>query len=470
MNASAGTVRPPVVPRQVLTARTGVAVVFGLNGLAVASWFGRVPAARDALGLTPGRLGLLLLALSAGALLALPVAGVLTQRLGTARTVAAAAALAALGLALAGVAAGTWHAVPAVAVGLFALGYGSGTCDVAMNVEAAAVERRLGRTVMPRFHAAWSLGTVAGAVAGAGSARFGVPIGLHLGLAAVAMLAGTLPAVRSFLPARATPPPDPATGPTRGTGALAAWREPRTLLIGLLLVVMAFTEGTANDWLALAFVDGHRVSDAVGALAFGVFVAAMTLGRTAGTIALDRWGRVPVLLSTIVLAAIGATAAVLASPWPLAMAGVLLWGLGASLGFPMGMSAAADQEDRAAARVSVVAAIGYTAFLAGPPLVGLLGDRVGSLRALLVVPLLLLPALLLVPVTRPPADARAEPADSRDGSADARAEPADSRDGSADARDEPAEGRDGSADARDGAEGERSAVSSPGGASAGGAA
>ncbi|GAB3981626.1 MFS transporter [Plantactinospora veratri] len=423
MNTSAGAVRPPVVPRQVVTARTAVAVVFGLNGLAVASWFARVPAARDALGLTPGRLGLLLLALSAGALLALPSAGIVAQRLGTARTVGAATGVAALGLALAGVATGSWQAVPAVAVGLFAIGYGSGTCEVAMNVEAAAVERRLGRTVMPRFHAAWSLGTVAGAIAGAGSARFGVPIGLHLGLAAVAMLAGTLPAVRLFLPDRATPPSQSRTGPTRGSGTLAAWREPRTLLIGLLLLVMAFTEGTANDWLALAFVDGHRVSDAVGALAFGVFVAAMTVGRTAGTIALDRWGRVPVLLCTLVLAALGATVAVLASPWQLAMAGVLLWGLGTSLGFPLGMSAAADQEDRAAARVSVVAAIGYTAFLAGPPLVGLLGDRVGSLRALLVVPLLLLPALLLVPAARPPADARPDLLDARPDSADARPEP-----------------------------------------------
>ncbi|MEQ4304725.1 MFS transporter [Plantactinospora sp. B6F1] len=454
MNTSAGSVRPSVVPREVLTARTGVAVVFGLNGLAVASWFARVPAARDALGLTPGRLGLLLLALSAGALLALPVAGMLTQRLGTARTVGASAVLAALGLALAGIAAGSWHAVPAVAVGLFAVGYGSGTCDVAMNVEAAAVERRLGRTVMPRFHAAWSLGTVAGAIAGAGSARFGVPIGLHLGLAAAVMLAGTLPAVRSFLPRRAVPRPDPATGPNRAAGALAAWREPRTLLIGLLLLVMAFTEGTANDWLALAFVDGHRVTDAVGALAFGVFVAAMTIGRTVGTVALDRWGRVPVLLGTIMLAAIGATVAVLAGSWPLALAGVLLWGLGTSLGFPTGMSAAADQEDRAAARVSVVAAIGYTAFLAGPPLVGLLGDRVGSLRALLVVPLLLLPALLLAPATRPPAEARAEQQDDDGGClsvpgaepVDSWAEPVDSWAEPVRSRAEPVDGRDGPAD------------------------
>ncbi|RQW86067.1 MFS transporter, partial [Micromonospora globispora] len=86
-----------------------------------------------------------------------------------------------------------------------------------------------------------------------------------------------------------------------------------------------------------------------------------------------------------------------------AIVGVALWGLGASLGFPVGMSAAADDEDRAPARVSVVAVIGYTAFRGGPPLLGLLGDHVGTLRALLVVPVLLLPTLALVPTLRPPA-------------------------------------------------------------------
>ena len=86
------------------------------------------------------------------------------------------------------------------------------------------------------------------------------------------------------------------------------------------------------------------------------------------------------------------------------MLGVVLWGLGASLGFPMGMSAAADNEALAPARVSVVAVIGYTAFLAGPPVVGLLGDHVGILRALLVVPLMLLPALALAPVLAPRRD------------------------------------------------------------------
>lgn len=388
--------------RPVLAARTAVAVVFGLNGLSLASWFARVPAAREALGLSAGRLGLLLLTLSVGSLLALPTAGAVAHRLGAARTVVAATALAAAGLALVGAAAGAWGLVPAAGVGLFAIGYGSGTCEVAMNVEAAAVERRLGRTIMPRFHGAWSLGTVAGAGIGAGCARLGVPIEVHLCAAAVVVATGTAAAARSFLP---PPNVDAAAGDPavakRGSGVIAAWREPRTVLIGALVLVLAFTEGTANDWLAVAFVDGHGVSEAAGALSFGVFVAAMTFGRTAGTVALDRWGRVPVLRVTILLAAAGVAVAVFAGALPLAVAGVALWGLGASLGFPVGMSAAADDEQRAPARVSVVAVIGYTAFLAGPPLVGLLGDHVGVLRSLLVVPLLLLPALALVPVTTP---------------------------------------------------------------------
>jgi predicted MFS family arabinose efflux permease len=400
--SAAGTARRPDVPRRVLVARNGVAVVFGLNGLAVASWFARVPAARDALGLTPGQLGLLMLALSAGSMVGLPTAGALTRRLGPSRAVAGATVLVAAGLAVVGAAIGQWPGAWAVGIGLFALGYGTGSCEVAMNVEGAAVERRLGRVVMPRFHAAWSLGTVAGAGLGAGSARAGVPVVVHLGLVAAVVLVGTALAVRTFLSAAPDPADRPVADPARGRGAVSAWREPRTLLIGLLVLVMAFTEGTANDWLAVAFVDGHGVTEAAGAVAFGVFVAAMTFGRTFGTVALDRWGRVPVLLTSMLLAAAGSVTAVLAGSPAVAFVGVALWGIGTSLGFPLGMSAAADVEHRAAARVSVVAAIGYTAFLAGPPLVGLLGDRLGTLRSLLVVPLLLLPAMALVPATRPP--------------------------------------------------------------------
>ncbi|MEU7847805.1 MFS transporter [Micromonospora parva] len=389
--------------RTVRLARNGVAVTFTLNGLAVGSWFSRVPAVREALDLSAGRLGLLLLAMSVGALLAMPTSGLLAQRFGAARTVTMATVLVAVGLSVAGLGATLTGSFALVALGLVALGYGSGACDVAMNIEGAAVERRLGRTIMPRFHAGWSLGSVAGAVLGAGAARFDVSVGAHLVAAAVVVLAGTALAARTYLPVGSDHTGDPAdaTPAGRRRAQLAAWREPRTLLIGLFVLVAAFTEGAANDWLAVAFIDGRDLSEAAGAAVFAVFVVGMTIGRTAGTIALDRWGRVPVISGTIGLAVIGAGLAVLAGSGPVAVIGVALWGLGASLGFPVGMSAAADDEAHAAVRVSVVAVIGYTAFLGGPPLLGLVGDQVGTLRALLVVPLLLLPTLLLVPVLRP---------------------------------------------------------------------
>ncbi|MFD0205197.1 MULTISPECIES: MFS transporter [Saccharothrix] len=372
----------------------GVAVTFGLNGVAVASWFARVPAARDALQLGPGALGLLLLAMSAGATLAMLTAGEVTHRLGPRRTVCVATAGVAGGLVVAGAAVGVWPSATATGIGLFLLGYGSGTCNVAMNVEAAAVERVVGRTVMPRFHAVWSLGTVVAAGLAAAAASVTVPVAAHLTVVAAITSAGTVLAARPFRYGGGHPA-------GAKSGVLAAWREPRTLLIGLLVLVLAFTEGTANDWLAVAFVDGYGFGPAAGAVVFGVFVTTMTLGRLLGTVALDRWGRVPVLVGTMLLAIAGAALAVLGGEPAVAVGGVALWGLGTALGFPVGMSAAADEESRAAARVSVVAVIGYTAFLAGPPVVGFLGDQVGVLRALLVVPLLLVPALALVPTLRP---------------------------------------------------------------------
>ena len=319
--------------------------------------------------------------MSAGAVVAMPMAGAIVRAVGPTRAVTGSTVVVALGLGCTGVAASVGLGAVAVGLGLFGLGFGSGLCDVAMNVEAANVERRLGRTIMPRFHAAWSVGTVIGAALGAGAARSGLPMAVHLGAVALVVGGGTVAAARHFLP----DVPEEGRPAQPEVSVLRAWREPRTILIGLFVLIMAFTEGAANDWLAVATVDGYQMSAAGGAAMFGVFVAAMTAGRTFGTLALDRWGRC-VLLTSTMLAAAGALVTVLADQLPLAVLGVVFWGLGASLGFPMGMSAAADNEALAPARVSVVAVIGYTAFLAGPPAVGLLGDHVGILQALLVVP------------------------------------------------------------------------------------
>jgi MFS family permease len=129
----------------------------------------------------------------------------------------------------------------------------------------------------------------------------------------------------------------------------------------------------------------------------------MTAGRVTGTVLLDSFGRLPVLWGSMGVAAVGVVLVVLGQVPVLVTVGIVLWGLGASLGFPVGMSAAADDPAHAAARVSVVATIGYTAFLGGPPLLGFLGSHLGVLQALLVVSVVLVPSAFAVPAAREPA-------------------------------------------------------------------
>lgn len=381
----------------VLRARNAVAVVFALNGFAMASWMSRIPEARDALSVSPGELGRLLLAISVGSILALPLAGALVHRFGARAAITGAAVLDAAGVALAGAGAGVFGDVWVAAAGLFAFGLGTGVWDVAMNIDGAAVERRIGRTIMPRFHAGFSLGTVIGAGVGAACAGLGVPIVVHLVGAAV--LVAVIPALAApyLLPAH-----DDEEKESPGGGIVRAWAEPRTLLVGLMVLAMALTEGTANDWLAVALVDGYDIPPWLGAVGFAVFLSAMTAGRVVGTVLLDRFGRTRVLWATMATAGIGVLLVVFGTWLPLVFLGAAIWGIGASLGFPVGMSAAADDPARAAARVSVVSTIGYTAFLAGPPLLGYLADHVGTLHALLLVAALLVPSALAVPAARPP--------------------------------------------------------------------
>lgn len=378
--------------------RNAVFIVFTANGFAIASWTSRIPEAREALGLSPGQLGNLLLALSAGALLALPLAGALVQRFGAVNTIVGGAVLAAAGFGLSGLAAGTAGSIWLTATGLFALGLGSGAWDVAMNIEGAAIERAQGCTIMPRFHAAFSLGTVAGAGLGAVAAANNVPVEIHLPTTALLVATVIMWSKQLFLTAETTGDEHTKRQPGQ---TWRAWLETRTLIIGLMVLTMAFTEGTANDWLAVSLVDGYGMQPWAGAFGFAVFLTGMTTGRIAGVRLLDRFGRLRVLWATMALSGAGVLTVVFAG-WPqLALAGTLLWGLGASLGFPVGMSAAADDPGKAPARVGVVSTIGYLAFLAGPPLIGQIGDRVGTLHALLAVGALLVPATFFVPAARP---------------------------------------------------------------------
>lgn len=390
------------LPRTTVTgARTAVFVVFALAGLVFASWASRIADTKASLGLSAGELGLVLLAMSAGSVSGLPLAGRVSERVGAARTVLSGGAVSLAGLLLVAAVVDAEGPRLLLALGLYLLGFGVGLWDVAMNLEGAAVEHALGSSVMPHFHAAFSGGTVLSALLGAGMSWGGVPLLVHFAGAALLTAGLGLWAVRAFLP-RAVEEAEHAggTGAPRQRGR-SAWREPRTLLIGVVVFAAAATEGTANDWLSVAFVEGHELPAWAGVLGFATFLTFMTVGRLLGTRLLDTHGRVPVLRISFALAVVGALLVIFGSAW-LAFVGAAVWGVGAALGFPVGMSASADDPQRAAARMSVVATIGYVAFIAGPPVLGFLGDRVGVLHSLLVVGALAVLALSVVPSVREP--------------------------------------------------------------------
>ena len=382
-------------PVQVRAAARATYIAFIGSGFAFASWAARIPQVRDRLHLQPSELGLVLLAVAAGSVIALPLSGPVLTRLGSRRTVGVMALVLAAGLGVAAL--GYLSGVLPLAAGLFLVGLGNGAWDVAMNVQGARVEQLLGRSIMSRFHAGFSLGTVAGALIGAAMVALRVPVTAHLVAVAVVVAVLVPASVRRFIPDHDEAPDD--AGPT---GSWKAWTEPRTLLIGVFVLAFAFAEGTGNDWISVALIDGYHAPATVGTLGFAVFLTAMTAGRWVGPGLLDRYGRVAVIRALSILAVVGLVLFVFGPSTPVAFVGALLWGGGTSLGFPVGMSAGADDPARAASRVSVIASVGYCAFLGGPPLIGFLGQQFTVLRALTAVAALLaLAALITGNIRRP---------------------------------------------------------------------
>lgn len=384
---------PGLTHRQLVIWRNGIFAVFAVCGIGLASWMARTPAVKDALDASTAQMGLLVLGLAIGSMVGLTLSSHVITRFGTPKVLFWCLMVIPFGLAIAGIGVSVFSAFWITVTGLFVFGVALGLCDVTMNLSGAINERLLGRTVMPIFHAFFSFGTIIGAGAGAAAEL------LNVSIAVQAVVIGVIMLVVGGLGALATQR-DPAIAPSAADllesstrpgwrERMSLWRDKRTLLIGVIVLGMAFAEGSAEDWLALASVDGHGVDKPTGAIVFVIFVTAMTLGRLAGPRVLDRYGRVPVLRASAVLATVGLLMFIFVPVVWIAIVGVALWGLGSALGFPAGMSAAADDPRTAAARVSVVATIGYLAFLVGPPVIGFLGEHFGLLRALLLVAVLI---------------------------------------------------------------------------------
>lgn len=393
--------------RATAAARLALLGLFFVNGLTLSLWIARVPAVRDSLGLAPAELGRMLLAAALGGLVATTVAPAVTARLGLVAALRASAVVFAVGYVAVGVGAAS-GSLALVAGGLLLNGVAFSGGNLPLNLGSTDVERRLGRSVLPHFHAAFSIGTVTGALVGAAVAALAVPLlGQFLAMAVAALAwrwvaaGAVLPqerALRGPTPARRPGRPQPsAPGTARPRGGLAALvRSPvgvSTLLIGVVALVAGLSEGAANDWVALGVVDGFGAGQSTAAIAFGVFVGAMTLVRLAGTRLIDRFGRALVLRAGAVVSIVGILVYVTAPSLPLALVGIGAWGAGAALNFPIAISAASDDPRLAGVRVSVMAAFGALSGFVGPTALGALGGVVGVRTAMLAVAVALLAVL-----------------------------------------------------------------------------
>ncbi|MFS0866056.1 MFS transporter [Microbacterium sp. 179-B 1A2 NHS] len=371
---------------RLLSWRLAVFAIFTASGLSIATWASRVPSIKAELEIDNSVIGLLLLGMGVASILGLSVSSVLAARLGTRLGMLLMMLTLAAGVAIVGIGTEVLPALPLVLVGLVLFGFGNGALDVLMNVDGAAIEVAVGKTILPLFHAFFSFGTVIGA--GIGAAAAGAKLGVfpHLVAIAVAIVVIAVIAFR-YVPHRSFGAEEDSTAGWRErlTTALSAWREPRTYVLGIVMLGMAFAEGGANDWMALAVSEDHGGGAAIGAVALTVFSVAMTVVRVFGGPLVDRFGRVATLRVLAATATVGILLFILAPNLPLVFVGAALWGIGASLGFPLGMSAAADDPEKAAARVSAAATIGYVAFLCGPPILGVISDHIGLLNTLFII-------------------------------------------------------------------------------------
>jgi fucose permease len=372
-------------------------VVFTLLGAGFGAWLSRLPAIRDYLDATPSQIAVLGLCLATGSITGLILSGRTVTLVGPRRMLRICLIVQSVAMPLAG-----WllfeRQLAAVVAALFVFGFAFATSDVAANVIGADAERAVGRARLPMLHAGYSLGGVTMMGIGAFAEAQNVPVPLHLSLTFLVIgMGGVLallwvPAYQRDAPAE-TPP---AVGAALATSPPVArhrspWRDPRVLAIGGMALAFSLAEGTASDWLPMALVDGYGITNDNGALVLGVLFVSMMVARFAGGPVLSRFSRVGVLRVSAALTLIGLLLVVFSPVFAGAVAGSVLWGFGVAYGFPVGISAAADNRATAPRDVAAVAAISYGAYLLGPLLLGFLGDYFGLLNAFL--PLILALAL-----------------------------------------------------------------------------
>ena len=378
-----------ISPRRVLQRRMwALFMFFFIPGLLMASWATRTPAIRDILSVSTAEMGIVLFGLSVGSMSGILCSAWLVKRFGTRQVIRTTMCCAVVGMVILSTA--LWFTSPL----MFALGL-----TVFGGRFGAAVEREMGKTVLPMMHGFYSLGTLAGAGVGMALTASGVAANLHILFAALVCIAPILLGITAIPDGTGKNAGEEASGGEKG---LPFYRDIQLMLIGVVVLAMAFAEGSANDWLPLLMVDGHGFSPTSGSLIYAGFTLGMTVGRFTGGWFIDRYSRVSVVRASALLGGLGIALIIFVDVDWVAGVSVILWGLGASLGFPLTISAASDTGPDAPTRVSVVATTGYLAFLVGPPLLGFLGEHYGLRSAMLVVlGLVIIAALVARAVAKP---------------------------------------------------------------------
>jgi fucose permease len=396
---------PPATAR-FAPARSAITAIFFVNGFVFASWTPRIPQLQDALDLSEGILGTALLALSAGAVIAMQVTGRLVSRYGSRRVTLAAG----LGfcVSLPSIAA-VWN-LPSLFVALALFGCGNGAMDVAMNAHGIAVQREWGKPILSSMHAMFSLGAFGGAAFGGWAVHQRLPIGTQFALVAAAGIAALLGTRRHLLPAeidrtQSAPPVEISTDSTPPGAGSARSVPARVLLLGLL-GFCCLGEGAVADWSAVYLDDHLGTSAGFAASGFAVFAVTMTIGRFSGDWLTRRFGPARLARALSALGAGGFAAALtLHNPWA-ALVGFALLGLGLACLIPLIFSAAGQIPEVEPGRaLAVVATFSYGGSLLGPVLIGAIASLVGLPTALA------LPAVLLGLVTVFAAAVRPAPPD-----------------------------------------------------------
>lgn len=372
-------------------ARWATTAFFWLLGVLFGSWVSRIPAVQNSLGLTDGQLGIALLSMSVGAMVAMPTTGWLIRQWGNALVIRAAATLLCLSLPLLPLA----PTMPALMLALLLFGTSFGLLDVSMNTQAVAVEERYQRPIMSTFHAIYSLGGLAGAasagiIAGLGIGAFPHLAGLALVLLLLAVAGG-----------RALPGNDFHRSSEDHDAPVFAI-PPRALLgLGLLSFCVLVGEGAVADWSAVYLRNGLGASAAVAASGYAAYSLAMAGMRFVGDPLIARLGSVQVVRIGCLLAALGMGGAMVLGTIPAAIVGFTCVGLGLAVGFPVALSAAGRTPGLASgAAIGAVATAGYSGLLLGPPLIGFISDHSGLRAGLALVAALCFVSALLAGAVR----------------------------------------------------------------------